>query len=204
MKRFLATLTLGFLIVTTARAQQDSSLITLFGYPVKGYIGTALQASSLNSQTVGYLEINGGIYINESWTIGAAAAGLYYDKKLSALVTDGTYHIYAAYAGILLERNLYRSQDWNASIALLAGAGTIYYQYDRDFRKDKLWKDEIIDQTTFSVLRPSLSVTYRVGGKLWLGVTGSYLYTSPVEMIGISDDAFRSFQGGLSLRYGIF
>jgi hypothetical protein len=204
MKYFAAILILGCSILSSASAQQDSAFFTLFGHPVRGYVGTALKASTFGTRSAGWLDLNAAISINDSWNIGIGGSGLCYDRKLSELVTDGTYHIYAGYAGVLIEKNFRLSEDLNANVALLAGAGRTYYQYDRAYREKKLWKDEIIDETTFSVMRPSVTIEYRVTGNLWIGVTGSYLQTSPVELVGLSDDAFRSFAGGLSVKYGAF
>jgi len=205
MNRLLA-LTLASCISLTAIAQESSTQQPPVsnGSNLGGTILVAGKYTTLNAQAAGFLEVRGGITLNDSWTFGLGGAGLYYDKKLSSLVSDGTYHLYAAYGGIYVERSFWISPNFKGSVSLLTGQGKIYYQYDNDYRKEKVWTEEIIDETTFAVLEPGVTLQYRVGENVWLGLTASYRSTSPIRLLNTSESLLRNGSAGLTFSWDVF
>jgi hypothetical protein len=90
------------------------------------------------------------------------------------------------------------------SLSFLSGQGQASYRYDREYRKEKVWSEEMIDITTFGVQELGLDLHHRIGGNFWLGLTGSYRHTSPLQLIDTSDKLIEGFNGGISIKYGIF
>lgn len=205
------TLTICIILTTlaagTLRAQDTPAFTggpTTGSTTIGGSVSVGGRYSTLEQQTIGFLDARAGITIDGTWGIGLGFAGLYYDKTLSALVTDGTYHLTAGYSGIYVERIFRMGDDLQASVGILMGQGTISYQYDNEFRKEKRWTDEVIDQTTFAVFEPGVSLQYRLGGNFWLGVTASYRNTSPIRLFGASESILRNGSAGLTASWDVF
>lgn len=198
----LTTLTAG-----TLRAQDTPTPtggLTIGSTTIGGSVSVGARYSTLEKQTIGFLDGKAGITIDGTWGFGLGFAGLYYDKTLSALVTDGTYHLTAGYSGIYVERIFHMTDDLMGSVGILMGQGTICYQYDKAFQKEKRWTDEVIDQTTFAVFEPAVSIQYRLGASFWMGITASYRNTSPIRLLGTSESILRNGTAGLTARWDVF
>jgi hypothetical protein len=205
MKPILAAaLIFGATCTSLAGATDAPALFTLGETRIGGYLGIGAKYTHVDGDPAGFLDLRAAVTIDGDWAVGLSLSGLSYEKKLQALVTDGTYHLYAGYSGVTVERIMTFGSDVKSSVSLLLGQGETYYRYDNDYRKEKRWTEETIDRTTFSVMEPGIGIHYRLGGNFWLGATASYRWTSPVRMIGTSESIFRSFNAGLALTWGVF
>ncbi len=193
------------LFATSIYSQSKNNyVVSIDGTKLGFYLSTSGKYSTINSEAAGYLDYKGAVTINEKWAIGFSGTGLYYDKGLGKLVSDGTYHLYISYGALFVERIFTLSDDLKFSVSIQSGYGEAFYQYDKDYRKDKVWSEEIIDRTKFYIFEPGIELDYRVSGNFWIGVTGSYRNTSPLELIGTSETLLQKFNGGLSFKWGIF
>jgi hypothetical protein len=179
------------------------SLFSIGDYNLGGYVGVNGKHTTYESKGAGFVDLRAAVIFESGWGIGLDASGLYYDKKLSTLVSDGTYHIEAGYVGIFIEKMFELSEDFNFSISYLMANGVAKYTYDKEYRQSKLWYEETIDQTTFFVSEPSMEIQHRVFGNWWIGLSGSYRMTSPIKMIGTSESFLNKFNGGITIKYGI-
>lgn len=197
--------TLVMLILTTASfAQNKDHLFTIGETNFGGYIGVNTKYSKLESNDVGFLELRGALTFDNGWGVGICASGLWYDKSLNELVSDGTYHVNSGYIGLFVEKIFNVTDDLKISTSLLMGNGFVNYLYDKEYRKDKIWTEEKIDETTYHITEPSVEIQYRISGNCWIGLNGSYRFTSEVELLGMDEDAFRNFGAGLTIKYGLF
>lgn len=173
-------------------------------YRLGAYVGTNLKYSALKDDPAGYLDIKAGITVNSKWAAGLSVTGLYYDKRLREIVQDGTYHLYAGYAGLFVERMFSLTGDLRFSVSVFSGQGEVYYMYDREYREDRPWYQETIDKETIYVFEPALEIQHRIGGNFFLGLTGSYRMTSPLNLVNTPGNILRTFSGGISVKYGVF
>ena len=171
---------------------------------VGGTISIGGRYTTLDSRTAGFLDVRAGITLDSTWVVGLGFSALYFDRALSVLVTDGTYHLNAGYQGIYIERYFRLRDNLLASVSLLMGQGVIMYQYDNDYRKDKVWTEEVIDQTTYAVFEPGVNIQYRIGSTFWLGLTATYRNTSPVRLLGTPESLLRNGAAGLTARWDVF
>lgn len=208
MKTRLITAIFVILTGITLFAQENRSLLSIQTGESKlnlgGYISTNLKYSSWENKPAGFLDLKAAVTFNSKWAVGLSATGLYYDKKLSKIVNDGTYHIYAGYTGIFLERMFYVTDEMILSLGILTGQGEAYYKYDKEYRDGRPWYQEVIDKETFSVFEPSVEIQQNIGGNFYLGLSGSYRFSSPLKLTQTDEKALNTFGGGLSLKYGIF
>lgn len=197
---------LVLITAVTAFAQIDSTpQITHWGdHAIGGYVATGASYSTVDGDPAGYLDLKAAMTIDGRWAIGLAGSALNYDKELTALVSDGTYRLQSGYAGLFVERLFTLSPAWKLSASFMSGQGTAFYQYDKEYRQEKVWSEEVIDRTSYGVQVLSLDLNRRLTDRLWLGVTGSVRNTSPLRLLETPDDLFKTLNAGISLRYGIF
>ncbi len=148
--------------------------------------------------------VKAGLVFNKRLTVGLAAYGLSYDRKFNSLVSDGTYHLEAGYSGAFVEYLQPIGDRFKVGASIFSGTGITMYKYDKDYAEARPWYDEVIDQETFAVFEPGVSILGRIGGHWWLGINGSYRTTSPVKLKETSENFLESFNAGVGIRYGIF
>ena len=170
---------------------------------LEGYVGISGRASSVFSENAGYLDVSAGISLNENWVLGLTASGLIYDHQMNKLVDDGTYHIGLVYGGLFLERLIPLTRNLQASLSLMTGQGLVNYRYDNEYRDDKVWHEEIIDQTTFGVQELCMGIRYQLSGRFQVGLTTGYRNSSPIELIGTPANLIKNASAGLDLRYSL-
>jgi hypothetical protein len=203
MKTRITLIALMFLSINLF-SQGNNHLLKFGDTELGAYLGTSTKYTNIGTEPAGFLDFKGAVVVNSKWGFGVSVSGLYYDKKLDALVTDGTYHLYVSYASIYIERIFTIIDDFKISLSITSGQGEAFYQYDQDYRKDKIWSEEIIDKTTFYVFEPGFEIQNRVAGNFWIGLTGSFRTTSPVKLIGASENMLEKFTGGLTFKWGVF
>ncbi len=204
MKRSALFIAALIVSLTTFAQSETKGLFTIDDTPIGGYIGAGGRITTVESNTAGFLDGKIVAVINQKWGVGFSFSALHYDKGMNELVNDGAYHLSAGYAGIFVERIFKLSENFRLSVSITSGMGEAYYQYDKDYRKDKVWSEEIIDKTTFAVFEPALEFNYNIGGNYWIGVMGGFRNTSPLELIGADENLFQKFTGGVTFKYGLF
>jgi len=186
-------------ILTTGAKSMESS--KFFTTKLNGYVAVAGRASTIFHNAAGYGDARAALLFKGHWAVGLSASGLYYDKKLSALVADGTYHLNLMYGGLYVERQFKLGRNSQLSLSLMTGRGFAQYLYDKEYRPEKVWNEEIIDQTTFGVQELQLNVMQRLSGKWWLGIQAGLRHSAPVELIGTPERLLDNGSAGLSLKY---
>ncbi len=201
-------LLLSGLCVLAQENTANNYLFTLKGknktHEIGLYGGLSGSYSETLSKPSGWLGAKVGLVFNHKWAFGWAGNALYFDRRLDALATDGTYHLEAGYAGLFAEYMMPVGNSFKINFSILSGRGLAIYKYDKDFAEDRPWYQETIDQETFAVFEPGIELLTKIRGHWWFGVSGSYRNTSPVKLTGTDDMLFNKLNGGISIRYGIF
>jgi len=203
MKTRLLIIAVLFLTINSF-AQNKNYLFSIGDTKLGGYLGTSMKYTNILDKPAGFMDFKAAVTLNGNWAFGVSASGLYYDKKLNTLVSDGTYHLYAGYVSVFVERIFSINEDFKFSLSISSGQGEAYYQYDKEYHQDKIWSEEIIDKTTFYALEPAMEIQHRVSGNFWLGLTGTFRSTSPIKLLGADESMLRKFTGGLTFKWGVF
>lgn len=198
-------LVIAFLTVTATYAQDiQNYLIKIDQTKLGAYLSLSGRFSSVESNLAGFGDFKAAVTFNGNWSIGIMSSGLYYDKSLNHLVNDGTYHLYASYGALFVEKIFSLNNDFKISLSIASGKGEAYYQYDKDYRKEKVWSEETIDRTTFAIFEPGIEIQHRIYGNWWIGVVGSYRNTSPLRLVNTDDSLLQKLSGGISFKWGVF
>jgi len=167
---------------------------------INGYASLAGRASTILNDRAGYGDVRAALQLKNNWAVGLSASGLYYDKKLSTLVQDGTYHLNLAYSGVFVEKLFNLGGNVQLSISLMTGLGVAQYQYDKEYRQEKVWKEQIIAQTTFGVQELNLTLMHRLTGPWWIGMVASLRQSAPVELVATPQNLLKNGGVGFSLK----
>lgn len=168
------------------------------------FIGFDMKGTQVMDKAAGFVGIRTGLNLNEKWVIGFAGQALYFDRALSEVVNDGTYHLEAGFAGLFIERQIPLARRVKLNLSLLSANGLTQYRYDKEYREDKVWTEELIDVVRFQVLEPSVTLSFQMNPRLSLGLEGSFRNTSPVDLKDTDDTLFRKASAGISVKYFLF
>lgn len=212
MKTKTIILSVFILLAALGATAQESApqnyLFTLKGKNRTHEVGMYGSLSGMYSNTMsepsGWLGGKAGVVFNHKWAFGWAGNALYFDHKLDEIVTDGTYHLQAGYAGLFAEYMMPLGNKVKLNFSIISGRGVAFFQYDKDFAENRPWYEEKIDQETFAIFEPGIELMTKISRRWWIGMNGSYRNTSPVKLTETNELLFNKFNGGLSLRYGIF
>lgn len=202
--RYILILLSILILSITGFAQEKDYLFKIGETEFGGYLGFTGKFTNVADDPAGFADIKAGLTFSDTWAAGLFVSGLYYDKKLDNLVNDGTYHLYLSYGGIFVEKYFPLNNNITLAVCIQSGGGEAYYQYDKDYRKEKRWSEEVIDRTTFHVLEPGIELLYHIGENYRLGISGSYRSGSPLELISTDNELIHNFNGGISFKWGIF
>lgn len=199
------------LVIMTTKAQDQTSKSYVWQWQGKtkthtlGYYGGIYGTySPVDNRSAQWLSGRLGVVIDKHWGLGIAGSALNYDYHLYKVVNDGTYRLQAGFAGMFIEY-LIPIKEWGkVSFSWTTGKGTAFYQYDKDYRENRPWYQEIIDTEDFAVNELGMEVQFRTFRKWWIGAYGSYRLTSPIELMGQDDFFLRNYSVGVSIKYGIF
>ena len=195
---------ISVLMTACAFGQSQNPIATLGSHRIGGYLGLGVKSASVFAESAGFGDARAAITINGKWAIGLAGSGLYYDKKLTTLVQDGSYHLYAGYSGLFIERLFTVGQNTKINLSWLMAHGLAYYQYDKDFRRNKVWSEEWIDAVEFYMNEPCVELQQRLTGRIWLAVSASYRWSSPLWLLAAPEDLLRGLSAGINVKYAIY
>lgn len=167
----------------------------------KWSVGLGSRFTEVNSLSAAFVGVSGSYNLSENFEIGVKAEGLYYDRKLNKLSNDKTYHLQSGHAGFFVEWHPFGKGDIHFSIPLFMGTGEVSYLYDKEYRKDLIWYEEIIDKTIYSIFQIGVQGEARVYKNWSVALDFGIRNTSPIEMLGTDKDLFNNYEGGLTIKY---
>jgi hypothetical protein len=204
MKKIFLLLFMFCGISLLAQSQTERKLFTLDGNDIGGYIGVNGRYTTINSLGAGLIDVRISVVINQKWAVGFNTSGLLNDRHLNTLVKDGVYHLMGSYKGLYLERIIPINDDLRTSVSLMIGEGTVMYRYCRSEIANKKWYEDIIDQTDFYIIEPTVEIYDNIWDNLWLGLNFGYNFTTPIRMMDTDEALLNNFNAGLSIKYGMF
>ncbi len=204
MKSAILTIALFFLTIVSFGQERENHFTTWGDTEIGGYVGLSGRVTEIGDDVYPVLDAKAVIVLNGSWGLGVTGSAFDYDESLSELVDDGTYRLEAAYGGFFVEKIFSINENFKLALSIGTGAGTAQYRYEKDYRKEKRWTEEYIDVVQFAFFEPGIEIEHRIAGNFWIGATGSFRNTSPLELIGTDDQLLQSWNAGVSVKYGIF
>jgi hypothetical protein len=221
----LRSLALGTLFFSTMRlvAQDapDPEMQTLFGSSKdmyhSGWGAPTAAYTTVMDQSAMLVGLRGGWLIDHRLTIGIAGYGLVTPVENTAydahLITNGDVllgnsRFQAGYGGLFIEPVIGYTKAVHFTIPIIIGAGGCGYSAERLFDED--WDDEFDpytyhdDYQGYFVAEAGVGLELSVVKMVRLNLSGSYRYTSDINLPETPKDAFNGFNAALSLKVGVF
>ncbi len=161
----------------------------------------------------GYTEIDGkdafiagargGWIINHSIAIGLGGYGFVNDLDYDNVFNDDhDYDLAGGYGGLFIEPIIGSKMPVHLSFPILFGIGGVSYIEDHN-HWDYWWSDDE-HSDVFFVLEPAVEVELNMTRHFRLAITGSYRFTSDIEMLDTDPDILKGFTAGLVFKFGKF
>jgi hypothetical protein len=196
-------------------AQDREEPRTLFGEAdiTGGFIGVAPKFTNVLGDYALLTNVSGGIILNDRWNIGAtfAVSGTViknplYEELLrtrSTAVLDGLEFRYG-YAGLLVEPVLQPRSVVHLKLPVAIGFGWASYSYptgNGNSSDNGTQRRTRTDGQSFVVIEPGAELEVSIVKAFRLGVGGSYIYTTDLELPATPKDALRNVTARCSLTF---
>lgn len=209
-----------FSAVSQAQEQntQQEGMKTIFsksnGNPPKGgYGGISMGYTNISGKNAFIAGAGGGFLLDHRFTIGLA--GYCFVSNINHLdheqqPTIDNFSLAGGYGGLLLEYIIAPLQPIHVSFPVLIGGGGAFLIENRDYNEN----NSHVPYSTFFVLEPGVDVEVNVVKFFRIALYGSYRYTNNfsidyyslagIKQFSTPDDALRSFNFGVKLKFGKF
>ena len=175
---------------------------------VTGFGGIDAKVGDFNQERALLTGAYGGVIINRHYFLGLAGYGLVTESKFTGDVpgfdTPKELNLYGGYGGLMIGGIIAPKQIVHVTIPVILGVGTLYVS-DEDFFNNSIDTDFTIDQTTFFVIEPGLTIEANITPSFRIGLGATYRLARGINLNQqLTDDDFSQFSGLLSLRFGRF
>jgi len=182
---------------------QDSLAIT------GGYFNFTMRYTNVMATDVLLIGLGGGIVIDHWLEIGLAGAwstsaikNEAYESYLQGQTSTDLHglELRYGYGGVLIAQK----SAIHLSAPILIGMGSVAYSYPRSNSGSDSDQRNRTDGQAFFMLEPGLELEVSIVKALRIGIGGSYLYTSDLELPDTAPDALRNVMARMSVTFGAF
>lgn len=171
-----------------------------------GYGAISLGYSNIDNSDAFVGGIRGGFIFDHKFAIGLAGYGFInnLDNHYHDVFRD-EYYLAGGYGGLLLEPIIAGTRPVHVSFPIILAIGGVsqidgYWDWDWD---DDGHYHEIGSDLIF-VFEPGIDLEFNLARHFRLAASASYRLTSDIELYATDADALRSFQFGLTFKFGKF
>lgn len=178
---------------------------------VTGFGGIDVKVGDFNQERALLTGAYGGVIINRHYFLGVAGYGLVTENKFIGEVSafDGITEtkelsIYGGYGGLMIGGIIAPKKAVHINIPVILAAGTLYVS-DDNFLTTPQNSDVTVEQTTFFVVEPGMTIEANITPSFRIGLGATYRLARGINLNQqLTDDDFSQFSGLLSLRFGRF
>lgn len=153
---------------------------------------------------LGWLGAKLGTVYNNWLRFGVAGYGLFNEDLTWLDVHGRQYRMEAATGGLYIEPHFDLTRRLSFGISLYMGNGIAQLRYDKEYRAEMLWTEEVVDQVSFTVFEPGVNVEYRLTPRWAVAAGATYRNTSPLRLWSVGDKVLQGFSTEVSLKFGLF
>lgn len=175
---------------------------------VTGFGGIDMKVGDFNEERALLSGAYGGVIINRHYFLGVAGYGLVTRNRFLGDVPGfddpKELNLYGGYGGLMIGGIIAPKKVVHITIPVILGAGTLYVS-DENFFNNSIDTDFTIEQTTFFVIEPGLTIEANITPSFRIGLGTTYRLARGINLNQqLKDDDFSQFSGLLSLRFGRF
>lgn len=175
---------------------------------VTGFGGLDMKVGDFNEERALFTGAYGGVIINKHYILGIAGYGLVTSNRFIGNVpgadTPKELDMYGGYGGLMIGGIIAPKSVLHISIPVILGVGNVYVS-DENFFNNSIDTDFTIDQSTFFVIEPGLSIEANITPSFRISLGASYRMVRGSSLNQpIKDDDLTDITGLFSLRFGRF
>ncbi|MGB3467369.1 MAG: hypothetical protein WBA74_18945 [Cyclobacteriaceae bacterium] len=175
---------------------------------ITGFGGLEVKTGEFVNDVSVFTGAFGGVIINKHYMLGMAGYGLTTSSEFTGIVpgfdTPKELDMYGGYGGLLIGGIIAPKSIVHVAVPVILGAGNIYIS-DEDFFNNTIDTDFTIDQSTFFVIEPGLSIEANITPVFRISIGASYRMVRGSSLNQpIDDDDLSDLSGSFSLRFGRF
>jgi len=175
---------------------------------ITGFGGLDIKVGDFNKERAVFTGVYGGVIINRHYILGVAGYGLVTSSKFTGNVPgfedQKELDIYGGYGGLMIGGIIAPKSIIHMSVPIILGVGNIYVS-DENFFNNTIDTDFTIDQSTFFVIEPGLSIEANITSSFRISLGASYRMVRGSSLNQpIKDDDLTDLTGLFSLRFGRF
>lgn len=160
--------------------------------------------SPAGDKYLGWIGARIGTVYNDWLNFGIAGYALYNENITSQDRLNRTYRMEGASTGIFIEPRFDITRRISLGASLYMGHGQLQYRYEKEYREEMLWTEEIIDRVTFAVFEPGINGEYHFTLRWSISAGATYKITSPLRLWNTGNKALEGFSTHVSLKFGLF
>ena len=196
-------------------AQPAGQPRTLFGDSLDltgGYFGMTARYTNVLSNDAVLLGFSGGVVIGHRINIGLAgcwSTSVLKNPAYEQVLREREPNIELSglelrygYGGFLIEPILFHRSALHLTVPVIVGVGGVSYSYPPP--NSYSYQRNRTDGQAFFALEPGLELELSIVSALRLGLGGSFLYTSDLDLPATSADVLRTAMGRMTLKFGVF
>lgn len=196
-------------------AQLGTKPRTLFGDSLDltgGFFGMTARYTNVLSSDLVLLGFSGGVVIGHRLNIGLAGSwstsvlkNPAYEQVLRERqpgIDLSGLELRYGYGGFLIEPIIFHRSAVHLSIPVIVGIGGVSYSFPPP--NSNGYQRNRTDGQAFFALEPGLELELSIVSALRIGLGGSFLYTSDLDLPATSSDVLRTAMGRMTLKFGVF
>lgn len=178
-----------------------------------GFFNTTLRFANVMQTDVLLMGFGAGAHIDHWLGVGVAGAfststiknAAYEDYLLGRTTADlDGLELRYGYGGVLFTPLIAHRSAVHLAVPVLVGVGGVAYSYPRSNSGSDSNQRNRTDGQAFFVVEPGVELEVSVVGALRIGVGGSYLYTSELDLPNTSPNLLRNFMARMTISVGQF
>lgn len=196
MKKRLSTVAVVLMVALFGGAQ-------LTALPQIG-VGMTAAGATLDGEGVGELSLTGALRLTPWMDLLLSGTAVHTIERSYEDAEGKTYQSEAAWIGLGLRPFLSLGERVEIGLPLKSSTGTVQFRYERPYREELPWDEEIIDRQTVAVYSGGLDAVVHLNNRWSLTAEGGGRVSSPVEVVVDFDrHALNSWYAGVGATYRI-
>lgn len=191
------TLIILIIIITVPAFAQPHYLIS-GKIENSGFGGPVIKTNTFNNELGVMVGGRGGWIINHRLIIGGGGYGLVTELDYEYIIPDSILNMTIGYGGFEMEYIFNPDNLVNYSVYAMIGGGEVRLSLDELNTTTQGNSDK------FFAFEPACYVTVNVTEWLRISAGASYLITSGIDELGLTDDDIGGLSGSLTFRFGKF
>ncbi len=165
-------------------------------------VGMSTAASTLDGESVGQATVAGSVRIARWFDLQLTATAIHPLERSYEDAAGRSYQSETAWTGIGFRPFVSLGESVEIGFPLRTGNGLIQFRYERPYRDEVDWTEEILDRETIAVNSAGVDVTVAISERWNVVIEAGGRVSSPIRMtVPVEKDALNGWYAGIGATY---